>query len=261
MRSNNPVFRRSAAFANAGGQGYAPPPTPSPGTLEEMYSRPAATPAGMGRMTVDDVVMRFTISLGVLVVGAGFAWFVAPGLALVGAIGGLVLGLVISFKQSTNPAMILAYAGLEGLFVGGISHFYNDRWNGIVAQAVIGTLLAAGATVAVYKSGRLRVTPKFTRIVVAAGLAYLGVALVSFATSLAGVNDGWGLRVGPLGIVLGLIGATLACAFLVMDLDFVEQGVRNGLPERYAWLGAFGLLATLVWLYVEILRLISILRR
>jgi uncharacterized YccA/Bax inhibitor family protein len=259
MRSNNPAFSRSPAFSSRGT--YSSVPTASAEELNSMYSAPPATPAQAGRMTYDDVVMKTGIAFGTLLLGAAFAWFVAPGLAIPGLIIGLVLGLVIAFKQSTNPALILGYAAVEGLFVGGISRIFSERWDGIVPQAVVGTLLAFAAMLAVYKSGRLRVTPKFTRIVLGAGLAYLGVAIVSLvAGAFFDVGDGAGFRTGPLGILLGLAGATLACLFLALDFDFVEQGVRNGLPERYGWLAAFGLIATVVWLYIEILRLLAILR-
>lgn len=259
MQSRNPAFNRSPAFSSRGYATFSPP-TPSPAELQEMYGRPAYAPPVETPMTFDDVVVKTGISFGVLLLAAAVGWFV-PGLALIGVIVGLVLGLVISFKQSTSAALVLAYAGAEGLFVGGVSRLFEARWPGVVVQAVIGTLLAFAAMLAVYKSGKLRATPKFTKIVVGAGLAYLGVALVSFvAGAFFGVGEGWGFREGGLGILLGLAGATLACLFLVLDFDFVENGVRNGLPERYGWLAAFGLMATLVWLYVELLRLLAILR-
>ncbi len=262
MQSTNPAFTRSPAFSQRGGYATFNPQTATAAELQDMYNAPTATAAQAGRMTYDDVVAKTGITFGVLLVTGALTWIFAPQLAILGAIVGLVLGLIVSFKQSTNPALILAYAAAEGVFVGGISEIYNERFNGIVAQAVIGTLLAFVAMLAVYKSGKLRATPKFTRIVIGAGMAYLGVAVVSFiAGAFFNTNGGAGLRVGPLGILLGLAGATIACLFLVLDFDFVEQGVRNGLPERFGWLAAFGLMATLVWLYIELLRLLSILRR
>lgn len=263
MQSNNPAFRRSPAFSQRGG-GYATfnPQTATDAELQEMYNQPPATPGQMGRMTYDDVVAKTGIAFGVLLLGAAVGWLTAPGLWILGMIVGLVLGLVISFKQSTNPALILGYAAAEGLFVGGISRFYNDAYDGIVAQAVLGTLLAFAAMLAIYKSGKLRATPKFTRVLMGSAMAYLGIAIVSLiAGAFFDVGGGAGFRTGGLGILLGLAGATLACFFLVLDFDFVEQGVTNGLPERYGWLAAFGLMATLVWLYIELLRLLSILRR
>jgi uncharacterized YccA/Bax inhibitor family protein len=263
MQSRNPAFSRSPAFSDRGGYATFQQPAPHPTDLQSMYDAPSATAAQTGRMTYDDVVAKTGIAFGVLLLGAALAWFISPALAIPGLIVGLILGLVIAFKQSTNPALILSYAAAEGMFVGGISAMFESspRYEGIVAQAVIGTLLAVAAMLAVYKSGRLRATPKFTKIVIGAGMAYLGVALVSFvAGAFFNVGDGWGFRTGGLGILLGLAGATIACLFLVLDFDFVEKGVKNGLPERYGWLAAFGLMATVVWLYIEILRLLAILR-
>ncbi len=260
MQSRNPAFTRSPAFSDRRGYATSPQPAMSPADLQSMYDAPPATPLETGRMSYDDVVAKTGISFTVLLLGAALGWYV-PGLAVVGAIVGLVLGLVIAFKQSTSAALVLSYAGAQGLFVGGISGIFESSYPGIVAQAVIGTLLAVAAMLAIYKSGKLRATPKFTKIVLGAGMAYLGVALVSFvAGAFFDVGDGWGFRTGGLGILLGLAGATLACLFLVLDFDFVEQGVRNGVPERYGWLAAFGLMATLVWLYIELLRLLAILR-
>ncbi|RZS87340.1 putative YccA/Bax inhibitor family protein [Motilibacter rhizosphaerae] len=261
MASRNPVFNRSAAFSQRGGYAtFRDVPTPTPGSLEDMYRRPAASAVDMGRMTVDDAVMKTLISFVVLVGFAALGWFV-PALAFVGMIVGLVLGLVVSFKQSTNPALVLGYAAAEGLFVGGISSVFQDRWPGIVSQAVIGTLVAFGAMLALYATGVVKATPKFVKVVATAGLAYMGIALASLVGALFGVGGGWGFYgVSGLGLLLCAAGVALAAAYLVLDFDFVEQGVRNGLPERYSWLAAFGLLATVVWLYVELLRLLAILR-
>lgn len=262
MASRNPVFNRSEAFSSRGGQ-YATfqnVATPTPGSLEQMYQRPSATPVDMERMTVDDAVMKTLACFVVLLGFAAVGWFV-PGLAFVGMIAGLVLGLVISFKQSTSKALILGYAALEGLFVGGISSLLESRYDGLVAQAVTGTVVAFASMLALYATGVVKASPKFVKIVSIAGLAYLGIAVVSFISSFAGVGGGWGFHgVGTLGILLCGAGVALASAFLVLDFDFVEQGVKNGLPERYSWLAAFGLVATLVWLYVELLRLLAILR-
>ncbi|WP_183061558.1 Bax inhibitor-1/YccA family protein [Motilibacter peucedani] len=255
------MFNRSEAFSSRGGYAtFRDVETPTPGSLEDMYQRPAATPTAMGRMTVDDVVMKTLASFAVLVVFAVVGWMV-PALAFVGMIAGLVVGLVISFKQSTRAGLVLAYAAAEGLFVGGISGVFDAQWPGIVSQAVIGTLVAFGSMLALYATGVVRATPKFLKIVSVAGLAYFGIALASLVGSLFGVGGGWGFYgVSGIGLLLCAAGVALASAFLVLDFDFVEQGVRNGLPERYSWLAAFGLTSTVVWLYIELLRLLAILR-
>jgi uncharacterized YccA/Bax inhibitor family protein len=259
MESRNPVFNRSDAFSR---RGYATfnetTPAASAGTLEEMYNAPAATGVQTGRMTMDDVVIKTGLMFAVLVPLAAVNFFLKnPVLTFGGAIAGLVLALVISFKQSTNPALVLSYAALEGLFVGGISGVYEDFYDGIVAQAVLGTLAVFAVALWAYKSGRVRATPKFQRGVLIALGGYLIFSLFNVGVVLFTDTS---LRGGPLGIVVGLIAITIAAAMLILDFDFAEQGVKNGLPERYSWLAAFGLVVTLVWLYIEFLRLIAILR-
>ncbi len=292
MRSNNPVFANSAEFKSSGyatfnvpgsrtteaprwqqpGQyrttaqapQYAPPQHGqqpySPEQLEQMYAQPSAGPAQMGRMTYDDVVVRTGLLFGVLLATAVVGWFI-PGLALVGAIVGLVLGLVNSFKKNPSPALIIAYAAFEGLFVGGISSIFSMRWEGIVPQAVLATLAVFAVALFAFKSGKVRVTAKSARIFMIAMGGYLLFCLVNVGLMLfTNVGGEFGLRSGPLGFLIGLFAVGLAAYSLVMDFDFIEQGVKNGLPERFAWLGAFGLMVTLIWLYVELLRLIAILR-
>lgn len=263
MESRNPVFNRSDAFSR---RGYATFNEPQAGpasaaTLEEMYAAPSATGVQTGRMTMDDVVVKTGLMFAVLLPAAAVNYVLgSPLLMWAGLLGGLVLGLVVSFKQSTNAALILSYAGLEGLFIGGISRFFEAQWNGIVPQAVLGTLAVFAVALFAYKSGRVRVTPKFQRTALIVGGAYMLFALVNFGLVIAGVGGPWGLRQGVLGLVIGLFAIGLAAVFLIMDFDFAEQGVRNGLPERYSWLAAFGLIVTLVWLYIEMLRVIAILR-
>jgi uncharacterized YccA/Bax inhibitor family protein len=265
MRSSNPVFSNSEQF-NQGG--YATFDTAmSSQQLEEMYAAPPATPVQMRRMTLDDVVMKTAGLFAVLLVGAALGWQAAgqPSLAWipwVAMIVALVIGLVIAFKQSTNPALILSYAAIEGLFVGGISKWYQDfADDNIVGLAVLGTLAAFAGMLILYRSGKLRATPKFTKMLITAGFGYLILSLASLVSALFGVGDGWGFfGLGGLGVLLCLAGVALASFFLILDFDFIEQGIRNGVPERTSWLAAFGLMVTLVWLYLEILRLLAILR-
>ena len=258
MQSNNPVFNRSEAFSQKGYAGFNQAP-PVPGQqLEDMYNAPAATGLQTGRMTIDDVVVKTGLMFAVLVPLAALNFYLgSPLLTWGGMILGLVLGLVVSFKQSTNPALILGYAAAEGLFIGGISAIFEAQWGGIVAQAVLGTLSVFGVALFAYKSGRVRVTPKSQRIALIAIGGYLVFSLINLGIVAFTDNN---LRAGWLGVAIGLFAITLAAYFLIMDFDFAEQGVKNGLPERYSWIAAFGLVVTLVWLYIEFLRLISILR-
>lgn len=266
MESRNPVFRRTPQFT-PGGSGFGAPfgPAPDVTELEQMYAAPPATAAQARRMTLDDVVMRTASLFGVLLLTAAAAWVLNFGLVpmLAALVAGLVLGMVITFRRTVSPALVLVYAAVEGVFVGTLSHWYTVAYgNQLVPQAVLGTLAAFVGMLLVYRSGRLRATPKFTRMLLVAGFGYLGVALVSLVSSFFGVGGGWGFYgVGPLGVLLSVAGVALAALYLILDFDFVEQGVRNGLPERESWRAAFGLLVTLVWLYLEILRLLAILNR
>jgi uncharacterized YccA/Bax inhibitor family protein len=260
MDSRNPVFNRSDAFSSRRG-GYATfdaAPAVTDQQLQDMYEAPAATGVQTGRMTMDDVVVKTGLMFAVLLAAAAANFVLAsPLLTFGGMIAGLVVGLVVSFKQSTNAALVLAYAAFEGLFVGGVSRMFESAYNGIVAQAVLGTLSVFGVALFAYKSGRVRVTPKFQRVVLIAMGGYLVFCLVNLGLSMFTDTN---LRSGPLGLAVGAFAVVLAAAMLILDFDFAEQGVRNGLPERFAWLAAFGLVVTLVWLYIEMLRLISILR-
>lgn len=262
MESRNPVFNNSKAFSRKGYATFNDAPAASAGQLEDMYNAPTATGVDTGRMTIDDVVIKTGLMFAVLLPLAVASYVLErPLLTFGGAIVGLVLGLVVSFKQSTNPALILVYAAAEGLFVGGISRFYENNWNGVVAQAVLGTLAVFAVALAAYKSGRVRATPKFRKTVLIAMGGYLVFCLINLVVMIAGGGDPvFGLRSGPFGFLIGLFAVGLAAAMLILDFDFAEQGVKNGLPERYSWLAAFGLVVTLVWLYIEMLRLIAILR-
>jgi uncharacterized YccA/Bax inhibitor family protein len=261
MESRNPVFARSEEFQR-GGYATFDTRTPDSAELEEMYGAPSATSLQTGRMTIDDVVIRTAAIFGVLLATAGVTYVMKPPIAIVfgAAIIGLVLGLVITFKKAISPPLILVYGALEGVFVGGISAFYEEAFNGIVAQAVLGTLAAFGSMLALYKIGAVRATPRFRRILLIAGVGYLAFALVH----LLGVGFKWWDSIyaggGGLAIIVSAFGVVLASLFLVLDFDQIEQGIRNGAPEKFAWLAGFGLVVTLVWLYLEILRLIAILR-
>ena len=269
MKSNNPVFSRMPEFTQGGyatfderprsaaPTGAAATQAASSSTLEEMYAAPSATPVQTGRMTYDDVIMRTAMLFGVLLLTAAVAWFVAPGLMMVGLIGGLILGLVNAFKREPSPALILAYGAFQGLLLGGISRVFESAYDGIVVQAVLATLGTFGVMLALYKSGRIRVTPKFTRIMIFAIGGYLVFSLVNLILIFA---FGQNLRGGALGLLIGAVGAVLAALSLTLDFDFIDQGVRRGIPTRYAWTAAFGLAVTLIWLYIEFLRILAILR-
>ncbi|NBR93596.1 MAG: Bax inhibitor-1/YccA family protein [Actinobacteria bacterium] len=260
MRSSNPVLGR--AFGNK--RGYAAFEPRSTHALEEMYSAPSATPLQTGRMTMDDVVARTGFLFAILVAVGAAAWFfnVGFGIAMISLLGALGLSLIISFSKNVRPALVVAYAGLEGLAIGAISRFYNDVYPGIVSQAVIGTLAAFVGVLALYRSGKLRATPQFTRILMGALIGYLVLGVASLIASFVGVGGGFGFYgVSGIGLLLAAGGVVLASLFLVLDFNQIEEGVRQGVGEQESWRAAFGLMVTIVWLYLEILRLLAILRR
>ena len=245
--------------------------------LEAQYQAPSATNADMRRMTYDDVIIRTAGMFAIILALGALSWSLVTstdestaGLGviamLVGVIGGLVLGLVNAFKREPSPALILAYAAFEGLLLGGFSGFMEARYEGIVVQAVLATLATFGAMLAAYSYGGFRVQGRFRRVVVVATLGYGVFCLINLGLSMTGVVGGaWGLRsmtiMGiPLGIPLGILAVVLASLFLAIDFESIENGVRNGLPQRYAWAASFGLVVTIVWLYVEFLRLLSYFR-
>ncbi len=273
MESNNPALRNAPQFKRGGYAGFdaasrggAPTAPHDARSLEDMYSAPSATTADTGRMTYDDVVLRSGMTLGTVIVFGAASYFLgSPLLMIVGMLGGLVLGLVNSFKREPSPALILAYAALQGLFIGGLSFVIDANLQtrgfsggSVALQAVIATVAVFAVMLVLYRSGTIRATPKFRRILIGAVLGYAVFCLINFVFSLFGA--GLGLWSGGLGLAVGAIGAVLASLSLVLDFDFIETGVKNGIPQRYAWTAAFGLTVTLVWLYIEMLRILSIIR-
>ena len=233
--------------------------------LQQMYNQPAAGPADTGRMTYDDVIVKTTACLGVLLAGAAVTLFVSMSLAsmlmIVGALGGFVLALVNTFKKQPSPALILAYAGLEGLFLGGLTRVLDLAYPGVGLQAVIGTLSVFAATLLLFKSGKVRATPKAMKFFMIALIGYAVFSLVNLVMMMTGMTtEPFGLRSGIIGVVIGILAIGLAAFSLVMDFTSIEAGVQAGAPQRFSWTAAFGLTVTLVWLYVEIIRVLAILR-
>lgn len=265
MALNNPAFSTNPAFQNNGQTATAV--APSAETLEQLYQSPSATSADTDRMTVEDTINKSAISFALLVAGAVVGWMV-PALVLPAAIVGFVLALVNIFKKKPSPALILSYAGVQGLFVGGISAVFESLYPGIVIQAVIGTLAVVGVTLALFASGKIRASAKATKIFLIAMFGYLAYSLINVILMWTGLTSGmFGLNsveLGNTGIKLGLIVGVLVVIMgaysLVLDFDFIQRGVKNRAPRIYGWSGAFGIMVTVIWLYLEILRLLAISR-
>ncbi|WP_044143064.1 Bax inhibitor-1/YccA family protein [Rothia mucilaginosa] len=224
------------------------------GVAAPTYSEPI--PAGE-RLTMNDVMVKTGINLGLVAVGAAVAWN-APVLMLLGLVGGLVLGLVNSFKKKVSPILVMTYALMEGLLLGGLSAVVDMRYPGVAIQAVLATLVVAGTTLALFANGKLRATPKLNKIFMIGAIGYMAYGLISilgagiFGSSLNSFSIG-GI---PLGLVVGLFAVALATYSLLLDFTTTSEAVEAGLPERESWRLAFGLTASLVWLYVEILRVL-----
>ena len=244
--------------------------------LEAMYSRPAATGHDTGRMSMRDALNAITATLGVIVV-VGFVVAVSPlvlgfiagdpglqaGMLLttaalvVGLIGGLITGLVNAFKKQPSAALVLAYAVFEGLLLGGLSGLMEFVYPGIALQAVVGTLAVAGTVLTLFHFGILRTSPRLNKIFMVAVVAYLLFGLVNIGYMFL---MGQSLREGLLGLAIGGIAVVLASYSLVMDFEDVQRASNAGVPRNYAWRCAFGIAATMVWMYIEILRIIAIFR-
>lgn len=280
---SNPVFNSSPVFGARTRRQQAPMAIGTSGavladasTLESMYGAPSATSVDTGRMTYDDVIVKTAGLLAVLVISAAVTWFVAPELFFVGMIVGLVLGLVNSFKRNPSPLLITLYAVAEGVFLGGISFFVENAFgsqggtqlglDSVVLQALLATGATFVATLLLFTSGRVRVTPKATRFFLVAMVGYGLFSLINLGLMWFGGMPGWGLNsevsiMGiPLGVFIGIFAVGLAAYSLIMDFDSIKRGVERGVPARMAWTAAFGLVVTLVWLYLEFLRLLAILR-
>ncbi|MDY6055369.1 Bax inhibitor-1/YccA family protein [Micrococcus sp.] len=242
--------------AQAFGAGQAAQQAGHQQSMEDAFRAPAAGAEQTGRMTYNDIVGKTALMLGLVVAGAVVGW-IMPGLMFIGAIVGLVLGLVNAFKREPSPLLISLYAIAQGLFLGGISLYFEGAYSGIVMQAVLGTFSVFAVMLALYTSGRFRPTPRMTKIVMGAMLGYMLFMLLNLVLSFTGVGN---LREGGLGLVIGAIAVCLAAYSLTLDFEQGAQGVRAGVPQKYSWSVAFGLTVTLIWLYIEILRIISILR-
>jgi uncharacterized YccA/Bax inhibitor family protein len=271
LRSSNPILSRRDAFTPAapyGQQAYGQYGQDPYGG--NPYGAPVQQRAPEGRMTFDDVVTKTAVTMGVLAITAALAWLLVPGglyfpaMVLSGLVGFVVV-MIVSFRRNVSPGLVLAYAAIEGVFIGMISKVFETLYPGIVAQAIVATFFAAGATLAAYKFFNIRVTAKFTKIVVISTIAFALLMLVNFIFSIVTGQPGMrGGIVGPvsgLAVLISAIAIVLAVLNLILDFDYIEDGVRMGAPARESWRGAFGLTVTMVWLYVEMLRLLSYLRR
>jgi len=277
MQSRNPALRNAIKQAESNGPGTTsappPPPTGAPVDLAAQQQMQAQLDAAMrggsaGGQTLQlpDVIAKTAMQFGVLVIFAVAGWNFGmkyPWLWIAAAVIAMVLGLVNAFKRKVSPPLILLYAVFEGIMLGAISQFYQAAFakpgQPLVLQAVIGTLVAFGVMLFLYSNKVIKVNGTFKKIFFVAIISYAVIGFASLISALFGMGGGWGFYgVGGLGIVLCLFGVALASFSLVMDFESISQAIAYGLPERESWRLGFGLIVTLVWLYLEILRLLAI---
>jgi uncharacterized YccA/Bax inhibitor family protein len=235
--------------------------------LQRQYDLPEHAGREGTPMTYDDVIRKTVTSFAVLLVGAGAAVTLATvmpgivmGLALVALLGGLVLGLVNAFRREPNPGLILAYAATQGFFLGAFTWMLEMAYPGVAVQAVTATLVVFGTVLALFKSGKVRATPKLTKFFFTALIAYAVFSLVNLGMVMFTDIGMFGMRAGWLGVAIGAFAILLATYSLVLDFTNIQEGVEAGVEQKYGWAAAFGLTVSLVWLYIEILRVIVILR-
>jgi uncharacterized YccA/Bax inhibitor family protein len=294
MRSNNPVFSRSPEFngqstnaygnqtypgAGAAYPGYGQPGQPG----QQGYTDPATwgtggptAPVTTGPMTIDSVVQKTGISLGVVIVVAAATWIFIGDLGsseafddnagklyaalMFGSFAAFGLSLVNSFKRVISPALVLAFCVAEGLALGAFSKFFETMLpeQGIVIQAVLGTFAAFAGTLAAYKFFDIQVTNKFRTFVIGAMFGMVALGLLEMLLSFFSADIGL-FGMGAMGLIFAIAGLVLGVFMLILDFDFVEQGVAAGIPERESWRAAFALTVSLVWIYTNLLRILAIL--
>jgi uncharacterized YccA/Bax inhibitor family protein len=222
------------------------------------------------RMTLQGTVNKSFFLLMLLLAAAAWPWSrffkegdpgAVSGMLLIGVVGGFVVALIVSFVKTTAPYLAPVYAALEGLALGGISALFEARYPGISVQAVMLTFGVFAALLFAYTSRLIRPSENFKLGVVAATGGIALVYLVSIGLSFFGITIPFLYDSGPIGILVSVVIVVIAALNLVLDFDFIETGVARGAPRYMEWYAAFGLLVTLVWLYLEILRLLSKLRR
>ena len=282
----NPAYSRNKGF-------MSPPREMSAEELQAMYNAPAATvtakaaPASTQSnggfdspnavsglaMSIEGTMVKTFGMFALLVVGAAGSWVLTnvnpaagSGAMIIGGIVGFVLAMVNIFKREPSAPLILMYALAQGVFLGALSAVFDAQWNGIVFQAVLATLTVVGVTLALFASGKIRASARATKVFMIAMVGYLAFSLINvFLVMFNVIDNPWGMSgvsiFGiPLGVIIGVFAVLLGAYSLVLDFDFIRNGVANRMPAKYEWTGGFGIMVTVIWLYTEILRLLAISR-
>lgn len=283
----NPAYSRNKGFTT-------PPREMTAEELQAMYNAPAATTAarptspaapvtvtgGAGAtevtgpaMSIEGTMVKTFGLFALLLVGAVGAWMLttvnpaAGSMAMiVGGIVGFVLAMVNIFKREPSAPLVLLYALAQGVFLGALSRVFEAQWDGIVVQAVLATLAVVGVTLALFASGKIRASAKGTKIFLIAMVGYVVFSLINMLlVSFNVISNPWGIGgmeiFGiPLGLIIGVFAVLLGAYSLVLDFEFIRNGVANRMPAKYEWTGGFGIMVTVIWLYTEILRMLAITR-
>ncbi|WP_406387486.1 Bax inhibitor-1/YccA family protein [Streptomyces sp. NBC_00887] len=285
MKSWNPLLKPQAANRRSGSldlQERASGTNGAPGRSNPYAKTVSLTKGAWGNdtapsgtagvaMTMDDVVVRTTMTLGMVVLGAVLSWVLLPvdeenlntsyGIAVGAALVAFILALIQVFTPKPVPALILSYAAFEGVFLGVISSAVSTYISpGVVVQTVLGTMAVFAGVLIAYKLRWIRVTRRFYGFVMAAAVGFLILMLANLLFSAFSRGDGLGFRSGWLGLLFGVVGVLLGAAFLALDFRQVEDGINEGAPREQSWLSAFGLTLSLVWIYLEILQLLSLIQ-
>jgi uncharacterized YccA/Bax inhibitor family protein len=238
---------------------------------ERAYASAPADAVDRGRMTYDDVLVKTGLLFGALVLSAAGAWAVTAannaagaGLMMIGLLAGFVLAMVNIFSQTIRPALIVSYAVAEGVALGALSAVMEYMYPGIVVQALVATVAVFGVTLALFASGRVRNSSKLMRFTLIGLIGILVYRVLDWVLALTGVLQG-GLSGATfmgidLGLVVGVVAVLIGAMCLIGDFDQAKVGVARGVPAKFAWSCAFGMMVTVVWMYVEILNLLSYLR-
>jgi uncharacterized YccA/Bax inhibitor family protein len=286
MKSSNPVLGRLFDDKDSGRQqpapygqpGYGgttyapPPPVTTSGYGGSGYGGPIQDVRGTDRMTINDVVTRTAALVALVIVTATLSWNLLKTdnalttLAMVGAsIAGIVLVFVISFKRVVNPVLIAVYAILQGILLGVVSREFERAYPGVVVQAVAATMAVFLGMAVLYKFRVIRATPRFARWVIGALIGVVGLSLINWLVSLFGHNLGIEYyspteNHGTVAIIFSLICIGVGALTFILDFDQVERGIAMGMPKKFAWYCAFGMVVGLIYLYWQILRLLGYLR-
>jgi len=269
----NPIFTRNKQFQGDGVVQQAPvrglSPRASASTLEQQLNAPSGTAFETGRMSYEGTLLKSAGFFGLAVLSAAAVGVLMPGATNFFGIAAFVLMLVVAFSRNHSPVLLGVTLAAFGGFAGGFTVLLesNPTYNGIAMQALVATASVFAAVLILFRSGKIRATAKMNRYVMIAMVGYVLFSLVNIGFMMFTDIDGFGLRSQDIpgtsiawGIPIGIFAVLLGAYMLLRDFTFIENGVKTGIPAKHEWLAAYGIVFTIIWLYIEFLRLLAILR-